>query len=583
MATPQHSGFSSYTADFHACGINISLKRVHVSGFFIYVEFSLAIRLRGTLELHRNGAFLSEHDDLQEALEAAARHADVVGEGEYEVLGTYQIRVGRGSRYLAEIKTTAAIIDPNGLIRVPKVSASASAPTNTVPTVDSTPSPTFVFGAASQYDLDQHMSDADGDPVRSVINTGTVALPSGVTHQSQFNNSALIYDGAGAATTTFGHTLRADDGQALSSASNSFSIVISQPPATGAKRWHPGHGINITGQSAQPDQDSYWNSVSNQISNVSGYSFPFKHVNFSIALGVFDVGTTGPGTYDFSRLDPIVNQCASLGLYMNIQMAWKYFTSSSNSGFLAPTYLQDQMFHNTTGTGGAPTWIFALWRDGTDDVGNVDYDDVMGAFIAGMSALFNRYKDNPFVEIISHSEVVPSWGDGSNTPPDYTVAKFANQWKRLYSEIAALGSPINLASNANSLGNQITGSDGLMEHIYINRHMKGAPDTRYNPDDDVFSGTDPNSVRDYRGQIGHACTISTPDWSQSHPTQPDFEELGVDYVISDIIPNRGATHVYWTTNTNTSVTFTDIQNALSANPNTFLSDCPTRHISCDTS
>ena len=97
------------------------------------------------------------------------------------------------------IETTAGAIDPGGLEPSPSV--------NTPPIVTGVPNPVFIQGAASQYDLDQFMSDADGDMITARLNTDILPLPQGVTLQALPNNNALVYDGVGAqAFITFGHS-----------------------------------------------------------------------------------------------------------------------------------------------------------------------------------------------------------------------------------------------------------------------------------------------------------------------------------------------------------------------------------------
>ena len=94
---------------------------------------------------------------------------------------------------------------------------------NNPPTVDSVPAPSFTNGTASEYDLDQHMSDPDGDALYAIIGG---SLPSGVTLRANADDNALVYDGAGAVTTSTGHTLTADDLTDTSSASAAFDIPI---------------------------------------------------------------------------------------------------------------------------------------------------------------------------------------------------------------------------------------------------------------------------------------------------------------------------------------------------------------------
>jgi hypothetical protein len=111
--------------------------------------------------------------------------------------------------------TTAGIISTTGLIATPTP--------NNAPTIVGVPAPLFALGVASEYDLDQHMTDSDGDALTCTV---TGSLPTGVTLRNDLDDNALVYDGVGAATDSTPHTLIADDLKDTSSPSSSFNIEI---------------------------------------------------------------------------------------------------------------------------------------------------------------------------------------------------------------------------------------------------------------------------------------------------------------------------------------------------------------------
>ena len=103
-------------------------------------------------------------------------------------------------------------------------SAPGSPPANSAPEWNSTPAPTAQAGVASSYSLLQHASDADGDALTFVNETGCT-LPTGVTIDN--TNKEIDFSAGTSAGTTAGCVFSADDGTASPVNSSSFSIVIS--------------------------------------------------------------------------------------------------------------------------------------------------------------------------------------------------------------------------------------------------------------------------------------------------------------------------------------------------------------------
>jgi len=155
----------------------------------------------------------------------------------------------------------------SGLIKS-TVSGGAPPPGNNPPVWDSQPAPTFTQGTASNYSLVDLVSDPDLDSIDVTLNTGTAALPSGVTYNTTLDR--LEYDGVGATTGTTGHIATADDGTDTTD-SISFGINISNWPAYGA---HVQTMYNVSNYPLNYQQDPYreWNSKKDLI--VAQHRYP---------------------------------------------------------------------------------------------------------------------------------------------------------------------------------------------------------------------------------------------------------------------------------------------------------------------
>ena len=136
-------------------------------------------------------------------------------------------------------------------------------PINNPPVWDTQPSPSFVFGVASNYSLVDLTSDPDGGTPNVTLNTGAVSLPSGVTYNTTLDR--LEYDGIGALASTTGHVATADDGTDTT-VSSAFAINILSDtwPAYGA---HVQGGINVAGHATNMETEPYrtWNSKKDSI------------------------------------------------------------------------------------------------------------------------------------------------------------------------------------------------------------------------------------------------------------------------------------------------------------------------------
>jgi hypothetical protein len=96
---------------------------------------------------------------------------------------------------------------------------------NLPPVIESLPTPLFIEGTAGSYDMSQHVSDPDGNPLTLTLN-GT--LPQGLA----WTAPNLTYDGLGPAALSAGHTLTADDGS-LQTTSGEFSVEVRTAEAPG--------------------------------------------------------------------------------------------------------------------------------------------------------------------------------------------------------------------------------------------------------------------------------------------------------------------------------------------------------------
>lgn len=86
----------------------------------------------------------------------------------------------------------------------------ADGTSNRAPIWKTVPTIAFVQGAPSSISISDFVTDPDGDAV--TISKNAVSLPPGVTYDAP--RKRFIYDGVGAATSTSGHVLMAEDGRA---------------------------------------------------------------------------------------------------------------------------------------------------------------------------------------------------------------------------------------------------------------------------------------------------------------------------------------------------------------------------------
>ncbi len=107
--------------------------------------------------------------------------------------------LGRDMKIRDILDIDTLIIPPNG-----------PAPTNNPPAWDQQPNINFSSLESKSYDMNDISSDADSDPITFTMNTGTAALPTGVTWDA--GTGILSYDGVGGDDDTSGHIITLDDG-----------------------------------------------------------------------------------------------------------------------------------------------------------------------------------------------------------------------------------------------------------------------------------------------------------------------------------------------------------------------------------
>ncbi len=129
-------------------------------------------------------------------------------------------------------------------------------PINSPPQWDSQPVVNFAFGTPASVDFDDITSDPDLDAITHALNTGTIALPAGVTWTP--TTGVLAYDGVGAAAQTTGHIANINDGTDNTD-SSPFTITISSgimaPLIGGARIGTRNWGDNPDGTGTNFDRD----------------------------------------------------------------------------------------------------------------------------------------------------------------------------------------------------------------------------------------------------------------------------------------------------------------------------------------
>jgi hypothetical protein len=337
------------------------------------------------------------------------------------------------------------------------------------------------------------------------------------------------------------------------------SLVSIDSSSVIAKRWHPGHGVKTDGDSTDTDQAAYWLGVNNKIAD-EGTDIPELH-NAMISVAWGSVNTTG-STYDWTYVEQAFQTLAANGVYGTFQLKYKNFRVTP--GLLGPADLMSAGEYVTNTFNTVPVNHMTVWRPA-----------IMDRFIAFAEAFLERYGDNPWFEMLAFNETSPTFGGGFTPPSDYSKAGYAVQLKRLYAAAQAASGKVNIGCGITSLSDQ---EPGLLEEAYQLRAGRYSPDIRDNPTHDMYEGVSPDQLRDdYYGSLICGQTVSSGDWGG-----PILTLIDPANVVNNLIPQRGATHIYWvTSSSNTPGGWTAIKAAIQANPNTYLSNCPRRTLACE--
>ncbi len=327
--------------------------------------------------------------------------------------------------------------------------------------------------------------------------------------------------------------------------------TVDNIPATGDKRHNPMHGMKTVGDPTETNSAPYWTGVHNQLANNMGGEFEQAHV----ALGWGDIETSA-GVYDWTETDIIQANAAAGNYHYSFQGQYKAFTGrgteqNQDPQNIIPTYLR------VPGN-------FAYWNQGyTASVWNTN---VMDPYIAFMSAVFDRYDDDPNFEGAACNESTPSLGQATTQPPEYSVGLMAASLKRMYAEVGAHAIESNFWPMMNSLGQEL---GGLMEECFILRIGCGGPDAREVPGFTLFEGTHSQSQQNYRGKLSRILVASFSSYTNTGRDAAD---------IINLTQVHQTTHMLWVIGAG-GETAQSLKAAIAANSGLHTA-CPTQYLSC---
>ncbi len=322
-------------------------------------------------------------------------------------------------------------------------------------------------------------------------------------------------------------------------------------------RWRPGHYIKTQGNPTVPDQAGYLAGVLRSIDRRVEDHPEVLGVFVAIAWGAIETGTR---VYDLSQVQMLLDDLAARGKHLILYIGYKAFGSAGP--FFVPPDLTSRVHESPGRRGGGSTFVASVWEP-----------DVMDRYIAMWQAVATAFDDHPNMEMVTWSESAPSFR--GSPPAGYSSSRLATELQRLYVANGAAWSQTNVAAMINN-GQQVGGTDGLMEAAYAANIGRGAPDlTDRVQAFDTFRGEGTGSfasVRDYRGEIPHMAIWSSPVARRPGVTGDPASALS--WALT-----QGVTHLLWTTSNPGEDSWANVLAAIdtTAGPDIGDAACPARY------
>lgn len=340
------------------------------------------------------------------------------------------------------------------------------------------------------------------------------------------------------------------------SSSSPFQVTVepSSPPA-GAIDWHPGHYLSSSISVDNAEIDTLVAYV-----NARGY---LRGVNIRILWPALE---PTKDNYSFSQIDRALNGLDS-GKYLWVQLQTALFGSGHTLSDVVPAYLQTAAYDGgayDAGTSGIRT---KLWVPA-----------VMDRKIALIQALAARYNSSAQFEGIVTCESAQALSNdegGSGYSPD----AFLTQLERLFPAARAAFTRKNLMFFCNYISGTGLSADErfgrLLDAGLASDCIASGPDTRY-----LEGGTTGAQYQrgelgstDYRGRMGIGTCEQFPGMADTAATAAG--------VVQWCFTTQRANYAFWT-HLPSSLNFDPIMAYLAANPNTFVSACPSEFPGCAT-
>lgn len=330
---------------------------------------------------------------------------------------------------------------------------SAVNPPDTTP--PSTPSGTTVATTATTVTLSISTSTDNRSVLGYELEVGGTVLP-GTYPPGQVVISNLT------SATQYNIRVRAVDNSGNRSA---FSSNISAATSGGTSliSWNPGHY-------AFPDHHMYPSKYELIEADINSLVTPVD--KRSKIVGVRLLGTWGmfepsPGTYDFSKLDYFISYAKARNLRvilsLNVRRYGGTLPSTPQADYRA-AQLPDYLF--TNGWAGL----------NTDDLGGysarLDIADCMTAYIALITAIGERYYNEPYFEMFETGETSAAFAPGQG----FSQSNWNTQWRRLPAALRAAfpNKPSVIDCNYHS---SVSETNLLVDECITNGTGVGGPDT----------------------------------------------------------------------------------------------------------